>query len=86
MNRMFFQSIREKATTWNLTAILKGPHQSVQSIYVPERKWFHSREKKQLYRFNNGVFGAHSNSYGDEYRNHYTHKVPYAYYSTYIHS
>ena len=75
MKRML-QTVREKATNRKLTAILKGPHQSVQSISVPVSTWFHSREKKELYKFNEGVFEPHSMADNNEYWNHYTHKVP----------
>jgi hypothetical protein len=67
---------RENATHRKVTVILKGPHQSVQSTNVPVNKWFHSQKNKELYRFNEGVFEAHTTKEGNEYWNCYTQKVP----------
>ena len=40
MKRML-QTIRKKATKRKLKVVLKGPHQSVQSVGVPKGEWFY---------------------------------------------
>ena len=47
-------------------------------------EWFHSREKKELYTFNEGVFEAYPAADKNEYWNHFTHKVPYTNYKEVI--
>ena len=54
--RRMLHTVREKSTNRKLAAILQGSHQPVRNISVPVNKWFHSREKKELYKFNEGVF------------------------------
>ena len=74
MGRML-QTVREKEMNRKLTAILQGQHQPVLSISVAVNKWFHSREKKELYKFIEGVFEAYPAVDNNEYQIHFTHKV-----------
>ena len=39
-------------------------------------KWFHSREKRELYNFSEEVFEAYPVADNNEYWGHFTHKVP----------
>ena len=43
---------------------------------MPVNKWFHSKEKKELYKFSKGVFKAYPAAGKNEYWNHFAHKVP----------
>ena len=74
--RRMLQTVREKPIDRKLTAILQGPHQTVQSISVSVNKWFCSREKRELYKFSKGVFEAYPVTDNNEYWGHFTHKVP----------
>jgi hypothetical protein len=74
--KKMLQTIREEATNRKVTAILKRPHHSVQSLDMAEIKWFHSLKKIEFYRFNDGVFEAQPYVEGNEYWKHYPYKVP----------
>ena len=54
------QDEKERETNRKLTAIIKGPHQSLNWIEVPEGTWFYSRTNKELYHYDRGVFEAHA--------------------------
>ena len=73
--RRMLQTVREKATNRKLTTIIQGPRQPVRSISVPANKWFHSREKKELYKFIKEVFEVYPVIDNTDYWSHFTHKV-----------
>jgi hypothetical protein len=51
---------KEREINRKLTAIVKGPHQSLDWIEVPTAEWYYSHEKKEIYRYDKGVFECYS--------------------------
>ena len=51
---------KDREINRKLTAIVKGPHQSLNWIEVPIGEWFFSREKGEIYRYDKGVFESYS--------------------------
>ena len=74
--KKMLQTVREKALKRRLTAISQGTPHSVQSISMSISKWFHSREEKELHKFNEGVFEAHPMADNNGYWGQFTYKVP----------
>ena len=58
--RDMIQQEKERELNRKLTAIVKGPHQSLDWIEVPIAEWFYSHEKKEIYRYDKGVFECYS--------------------------
>ncbi|KAL7502579.1 hypothetical protein ACHAXN_000520, partial [Cyclotella atomus] len=51
---------REREVNRKLSAITKGPRQSLDWIEVPTGVWYYSHSKKEIYRYHQGVFEAYS--------------------------
>jgi hypothetical protein len=50
---------KEREVNRKLTAITKGPRQSLNWIEVPTGEWYYSHTNKEIYKYNKGVFEAY---------------------------
>ena len=51
---------REREINRKLTAITKGIHQSLDWIEIPTGQWYYSHEKKEIYKYDSGVFESYA--------------------------
>ena len=51
---------KQRETNRKLSVITKGHHQSLNWIEVPIEEWFYSHQKKEIYRYDKGVFESHA--------------------------
>ena len=54
------QDERDREINRKLTAITKGKHQSLDWIEMPTGTWYYSHEKKELYKYDKGVFESYA--------------------------
>jgi hypothetical protein len=51
---------RERETNRKLTVITRGIHQSLDWIEIPTGQWYYSHEKKEIYKYDCGVFESYA--------------------------
>ena len=51
---------KEREINRKLSSAMKGTHQSLSWIEVPTAKWFYSHKKKEIYRYDKGVFECYA--------------------------
>jgi hypothetical protein len=54
------QDEKDREVNRKLTCITKGSHQSLDWIEVPTGEWYYSHKKKELYRYDKGVFESYA--------------------------
>jgi hypothetical protein len=51
---------KDREVNRKLTCITKGSHQSLDWIEVPTGEWYYSHQKKEIYRYDKGVFESYA--------------------------
>jgi hypothetical protein len=54
------QDEKDREVNRKLTSITKGSHQSLDWIEVPVGEWYYSHQKKEVYRYDRGVFESYA--------------------------